>query len=313
MTQLADALRHAGLAPDLPTVPLASSRPDQMRYLVLSAEGRRRIAHVRVASSPHGRMELLTEQAVLNRLAELPELAGTVPIPLAWLGEGRTTISVLTAAAGRSFEDLLAKRRPADSAMRSTADRVIEWLDALHRCTGSGAYGIDPAATAELMGRAGVPTDRADWAADRFGHHLDATLPTVVEHGTLSPRNVVLGPGDELAVVDWAAADIDADPFDDLLFFLFTFVRATLPGRGTLTGAVAAGLTDGDSWQSEFVRHHLHRALDRHGLPHDLAAPLTLRFLARRVLADEQRDRLPSAGDWRAALAAFYVNEVVAL
>lgn len=305
---LNQGISRAGLAPDLPFVQILGIRQDRTSYLVYAEDGRSRVANVKVTSSESGVESLVNEYATLTRLAGTPGLLGRQPVPRAWLEVDGTAVSVVSSMAGRPLDVVLSRRLPMTARrMERYADAVVSWLDGLQSWTRHGSTRLDPYATADQLNDAGTGRDHVQRTYRLLAAHADVRLPKVTGHGDLWPGNVLVDAAGRVSVVDWETAAESADPYDDLLFFLLTFVRATLPDGASLPDAVTAGLLGGTAWRSVLVRRHLLRALDRDGVPQRLADPLALRFLARRAAHDTDRSKrgLPSSSEWPAALERF--------
>lgn len=304
-TLLDEGIKRAGLVPDLPFVQLLGIRQDRTSYLVYSADGRARVAHVKIANSEAGRDHLATEYATLGRFARLPGLAGRVPTPRAWLESEGTAVSVVSSIRGRPLDVVVARRRPM-SARRAGryVSTVASWLDVLRDRTRQGRRGVDPYAATDLLYEAGVDRDRVERTFRLLAGHAGCRLPQVTAHGDLGPGNVLVDVAGRIGVVGWESAGAVAEPYDDLLSFLLTFVRATLPGDASLADAVTAGLLGGSPWRAALVRRELLRALDGDGVPRQLADPLVLLFLARQT-----RREVSGAAEWSVALTR-YVREL---
>lgn len=309
MTSLLDqGIRCAGLGADLPFVQILGVRQDRTSYLVYSDTGRERVAHVKIATSAAGRDSLITEHATLTRLAGMAGLVGRIPEPRAWLESGGTAVNVVSNMPGRPLDVVLARRRPRSSRRAGRfADQVLSWLDVLQGSTRQGSHGVAPNAACERLREAGVERDQVERVREILTRHVGVRLPRVIAHGDLWPGNVLVDRAGHVGVVDWETADPDADPYDDLLFFLLTFVRATLSSDAALADAVHAGLLGGSPWRTELVWRHILRVLDRDQVPRELAAPLILLFLAKRVVGHRERARrnLPTSTEWPQALARY--------
>jgi aminoglycoside phosphotransferase len=164
-----------------------------------------------------------TEADALAELGPAARAAGAaVPEPLRSDTHASWPLLVQSAIPGRPAS-LLLGRRPA--ALGSTVEAIVDWLDRWNRATAQPARLDRALLERELLGPAAVlapelPNGSAylEWLALRAAEAEGTTMPLVAAHRDLTMANVLLGDGDRLGVVDWAAAAPRALPLADLFY-----------------------------------------------------------------------------------------------
>jgi hypothetical protein len=190
---------------------------------------------------------LQAEHAALTALSRRPELAGTVPEPVALLPFGNALVLAQRGLAGVPLS-VRARQRLRSSPRRSAREHnlVMGWLT---RLQGPGrpdaGAPIDGAMVSARVQQALRGTDgREAFVRDvraMAAAWPDLVLPVLPGHGDLGPSNCLLD-GAAVRVFDWEGGVGDRTPLADLVVFLNHYARAQpsattgCPARQRLSG-----------------------------------------------------------------------------
>ena len=230
---------------------------------------------VKVDRTRRGRRRLHREHDALCAIAGVPELAGTIPRPVALFEHSDALVLAQTALDGRTLAvDLRRRLRPTLRRVRADHDAVLTWLRDLQGPLDAHARRPVEADETVAMAEQILPRDEA-WA-DRTVARLGALaadigtvgIPLVRGHGDLGPSNIIVAPGG-VGVVDWEGATAQAPALNDVLMFLHHYARATPAPRGGLLERhdVATAVFLGDGLLGRETWRRWCAALDRVGLP----------------------------------------------
>lgn len=255
---------------------------------------------VKLALDPTDRLGLEREQATLALLAELSDLRGSVPRPVALLESPAGLLGVQGGVGGSTVAADL-RRRWRRHAVAADVGPVLAWLDRFQAATRTGERSALDAVAFERRLHAetgGDPAFTDPWAVhvERVARLL---VPNVRRHGDFWPRNVLVR-GDDVCVVDWEHSVADGTPTHDLFMFL-TSHSALLPPRpfswhSTTDGFVSAFLAPGR--RRDQYTGVAKEFLVRQGFPATDLPVLLVDFL----LAMIESPPFGEADDWRAML-----------
>jgi hypothetical protein len=161
----------------------------------------------------------LAETEHLREFGEAAALAGVrVPSLLATGSAGDWPVLVQTVAPGRPGAEVLA-RSPGH--LDGLVEELSGWLERWNQATATTAVGRD-VLDAELLCPASelaeeLPDGYAGWLAARVDGLAGAELPVVARHNDLTMWNVRVSGDSDLAVLDWAEADVGL-PLTDLFY-----------------------------------------------------------------------------------------------
>ena len=227
--------KAAALLPDQVHALLLRGGPSGSRVslLLFTASNGSPVLHAKLGHGEATRARLRHEYTQLCAVAALPEVATTVPCPVAVLESGDATILVQAAVQGTPLTVLMRRRVSSSAWVGRDLRDALRWLAKLQASTRTGVRpAVDPAG---LYGRltqvlpGGSFRGFRDQVAETADRHASLSLPVVRRHGDFWPGNLLRGRG-SIAVVDWEHSDAEASPMDDLFFFLTAYGYAQ-PGR----------------------------------------------------------------------------------
>lgn len=265
-------------------------------------------------------------RALRERLG--PELAATVPEPLALVEERGVLVFAESYLVGRSmyFEMRNAwfPRRRAGEHFRLAR----RWLVEFHKATAAGEVRLGGDALGELVLRplreyrrlcAETQADK-DWAAraEKLARGLGGErIKLAARQGDFWARNLLVNSGG-VGVVDWEGYGERAAPFHDLFLFAASY-GLSYPwklGRWAEPSVAFRATFREKGWLSEIVREYLHAYCAGAGLSPKLLELFFYVFLAERALKEWQqgagavappkarttgkrKGKAPEAGTWR--------------
>jgi hypothetical protein len=227
-----------------------------------------------------------------------PEIAATVPTPIAGLPFGPFWVGLEEFAPGTPFVPVVhLGRRGEEKRVTAYIDRVLDWLVTFGR-TGSERAPFDGElylqAVSEPLSRlgrmhaySGREKARLREVETRVAAWRGRMIRTTALHGDLWPGNVFLGP-DWIRVIDWDGYRETDASYHDIYTFLtsFTLAHPESTGRDDPQAEFAATFF-ADHWFSRLAR----TALDRYArvleLDHDLVQLMLPIYLARMATRRE--------------------------
>jgi aminoglycoside phosphotransferase (APT) family kinase protein len=278
-------LDRYGIAPE-PSFVLLTQRNWTSKYVVFLVFGREPALVVKVVRIPGFGNDWLRREATNLEAAQAARPSGldTIPRLIALAEVRRRPLLVQTALPGRAL-DRPALRRNREVSIR----RVLDWLRELPR-DGDGTR-TDPDWFERLVERpirlAGAGSGDDRWVAlvDRTLELVEplraAELPLVVEHGDLSPPNLIELRDGRIGVIDWELAEPRGLPLVDFLFFL-TYTALAARRASTVARQLQAfdeAFFGPDAWASRLGTAEAERV----GIPSTLLTPLLVACWARYV------------------------------
>jgi aminoglycoside phosphotransferase (APT) family kinase protein len=126
----------------------------------------------------------------------------------------------------------------------------------------------------------------------------DADLPSVLEHGDMSPPNLFLADG-RLQAVDWERGSLEGLPGHDLVMLIMFIARARSRTDGRLDVPYDAALVRPDAWGRALLERHLRAQGVAVDLAPQLIAATWLRGVTSRLTAATSGYRTDEADDPR--------------
>ncbi|HKG12118.1 MAG TPA: hypothetical protein VKB12_02225, partial [Pyrinomonadaceae bacterium] len=257
-------------------------------------------AVLKASSDPEHRESLEHEFGVMRSLRERlgPELAATVPEPLALFDDHGVSVFAESYLGGRSmyFEmrnDLFPRRRA-----REHFRLARRWLVEFQKATAAGEARLGDEALGEFVTGplreyrrlcARTQAER-EWAARVAKLALELKgerVPLAGRQGDFWARNLLVK-GDSLGVVDWEGFRERSTPFYDLFLFAASY-GLTYPwklGRWAEPSAAFRATFREGGWLSDVVRQYLRAYCDSAGVSPKLLELFFYAFLAERALGE---------------------------
>jgi len=227
-----------------------------------------------------------------------PEIAATVPTPIAGLPFGAFWVGLEEFATGPQFVPVVnLARRGEEARVEGYIERVLDWLVAFGR-TGSERIPFDgelykeavtePLARLERMhAYSGREKARLKEVAGRVSGWRGLSVRTTALHGDLWPGNIFLGP-DRLRVIDWDGYREQDASYHDIYTFLTSFSLARPnPAAAFDPQAEFAATFFADHWFSRMARRALERYALALALDQDLLQLMLPLYLARMATRRE--------------------------
>ncbi len=213
----------------------------RLSFVVFSAGGRVPLAVVKVLRLEALRPWAEREQKVLGQLRDRldPQLARSLPAPLACRSWGGLTVTVEGYARGRMLAGTIGAwgRSPAED--EATLRHAVGWLARFDLATAQKPLAWDANRAAEFgrlldryaatLGPMPAESRLLATARDQAQSVLGLRLPTAWQHADFGPWNV-LQDGSDLAVVDWESARLGPVGID-LFYFVTHWLHAARRSR----------------------------------------------------------------------------------
>ncbi len=300
--------------------------PRPYAYFYLFLDRAREPAFVaKITAEREARARLAREFDLTRRLRIRvgPEIAATIPAPLAEVPFGAYWVGLEEFAGGERVVPVVVLDRPREAVrIERYVREVVDWIISFGRVGQAllpfdgdlyaHAVTVPLARFASQHKLAGEDSALLDHIVAGVAAHRGRTVPAVAMHGDLWPGNIFRAHG-RLRVIDWGGYCEHDASYHDIYTFLCSF---TVEGRQRVPAASLLATLGGESWFSALVRAELGRYARAFALDPALFAlmlPLHLvRMAARRepVTAAAKAMNARFAGLLGAYLGALRAGEV---
>lgn len=234
--------------------------PDKAVLHCFPKAARRPSFVAKVALSKEGVGMLANEADALNRLGASAKGAGAiVPTVCTRPNNATNAVRLQTALPGRSAAAVLSTK---PDQLGQVVGNLCRWLLAWNQATVSRQVLEYRHLSNELL----TPAEElaphlphgdvyVDWLKRCAERLIHAPLPFVAAHRDLTMHNILLGEGDQLAIIDWESSSEHAVPLADFYYAIVDAVGATQPDKDRLV-AFTACFTAGGAFRDLVVNWH---------------------------------------------------------
>lgn len=231
--------RELGLESPADTINVLWEKGDNKALLhIFTATSQQPRLFGKLADNRIAATRLSHEAELLSKLRDMdPYLAETLPKPVCCRSDENQTLLLQEAVHGQSLTHILTTTRSATFPI--IFEKITDWTAHLHQVTTEQTVGHNADGWKQLFRTRCRERDQ-EWGAERDFRNWemidwwleqcsDLTLPEVIDHGDLTPHQVIVTNG-HLTIVDWELAPILHLPLHDLVNF-FLHARAITRGQ----------------------------------------------------------------------------------